>query len=148
MYPAARATVPTVVVGGPGFVGTPNNHFALEILRARQLELSYTPGEVSFRGRTWHWDVDGERLRADVGVFARLQSPLDENVTLILLQGLQTRGVFGALRAFGLSETAAPNHKLVRRIAGDCDFVAVFRVPVVAGGASIPRLSADDIFVV
>jgi hypothetical protein len=139
---------PSVIVGGIGFPGRPNNEFALETFMALGINVSHDEMSLSYRSRVWESEVRNGMLVRDSGLFARVHSPIDPDVTLILVQGTHTRGVYGAAKAFSLSEQATHNHRLAASAVGDRDFVAIFDVDIVAGEVLVPQLNEQCFFAV
>lgn len=146
-YPASLQSRPSVVIGGIGLPGQPNNGFALEVFEALDIDLSYSDMALHFDGRTWPSQLKNGMLVKDAGMFARLRSPLDSDIQLIFLQGTHTRGVFGAAKAFSLSDKARVNHDLCRRLVGERDFLAIFDVAITGGEVTVPQLNESNFFV-
>jgi hypothetical protein len=146
-YSAPLKRRPSVVVGGIGFPGKPNNEFSLEIFETLGLSLTYEDMALVYDGKRFESESRDGVLIKDGALFARIHSPVDPDVPLIFIQGTHTRGVYGASKAFSLDRRARINHETCLRVVGDRDFIAVFTVEIVGGDVRIPQLGPSDFHV-
>lgn len=133
-----------VVIGGPDF-----NQFTAELVQALPLPFTYRQrrGTTVFRdsGTDREYDLQLQRKQVcrDYGLFARFPNPLNSRNTVIMIGGLQTFGVLGAVKAFGMT---AAGRKNARRRADRCPGSPLFAVliPVVVAGGQ-PSISDIDL---
>jgi hypothetical protein len=86
-------------------------------------------------------------LRADWGYFARFKNPLNENATVVLINGIHTAGVLGAARAFCDRREALRNfHSALTSDVGTTNFESYFKVPVLNGQVKVPVIDSRTIF--
>lgn len=85
-------------------------------------------------------------LRQDRGYFARFPNPLNENTAVVLVNGIHTRGVLGAGKAFADRREALRNYHSVFTCGVDPRrFECHFAVRVVNGDVQVPEVAARDI---
>ena len=152
-----------VVIGGPGSAGEISNEICREMMREMSSHVSYSSdceqmtvarGDCSAIDLRAEYRTDGptaddlERLglRRDQAYFARFGNPLNENATVVLINGLHTAGVLGAARAFSERREALRNFLAV--LASDAEptsFECYFDVPVLNGQAKVPSVRSENI---
>ena len=140
-------TQPSIIIGGMGYENNVNNHFAKEVIEAKNIPLSYKDNHLKFYEKVYNpnFDSSNKKLLSDIGVFLRIKSPFNPQATIFSIQGIHTTGVLGAVQAFGLSSEAYKNHILCNEIAKTNDFIAIFPVDVVDGKVITPILSEEYI---
>ncbi|MEZ6137011.1 MAG: hypothetical protein R3C53_19120 [Pirellulaceae bacterium] len=85
-------------------------------------------------------------LTADWGYFARFANPLNENATVLLVNGIHTAGVAGAAMAFGERQEAMRNFEAVHTSGVDVkNFECYFRVPVLNGQVRLPLIESSKV---
>ncbi|MEQ8787434.1 MAG: hypothetical protein RIC55_14115 [Pirellulaceae bacterium] len=90
-------------------------------------------------------DADSE-LERDWGYFARFPNPLNDSATIVLVNGIHTRGVLGAARAFGDRRESLPNFQAVYQSGVEVRrFECFFEVPVVSGAFCVPKIDAANV---
>jgi transcriptional regulator with XRE-family HTH domain len=103
---------------------------------ARHLELPVTVDEsgVHTETRTFTYTIEDGELIEDVGVFVRGPHPSAPNRTLIMCNGITTRGVRGAAQTF-LNPTVRERNArwAAQRFPDDAIHCVVIRVPVLNG---------------
>lgn len=85
-------------------------------------------------------------LRTDWGYYARFENPLNENATVVVINGIHTAGVLGAARAFGGRREALRNFHAAQ--ASDIEttsFECYFEVKVLNGQIGVPVVNASNI---
>lgn len=144
-----------VVIGGPGSACGISNDISKEMMRAVGARVSYSAdceemivnrGEI-LRLQAEYSEREGRtELRRDQGYFARFRNPLNDNATVVLINGIHTRGVLGAARAFGERREALRNfHAVLASAVDPAQFEAYFGVQVLNGQVSVPMISCDNV---
>ena len=86
-------------------------------------------------------------IREDIGYFARCPNPLNEDASVVFVNGIHTAGVLGAARAFSERREALSNfHTVLRRGESSTSFECYFKVPVLIGDVRVPSLEREQIF--
>ncbi len=85
-------------------------------------------------------------LERDWGYFARFPNPLNENATVVLVNGIHTAGVVGAARAFSDRRETLRNYQSVYQSGVDvARFECFFEVPVLNGESSVPEIDPPNV---
>ena len=152
-----------VVLGGPGSTSDIGNSVCREMMEAIHSRISYsndceqmtvrTGKDAPLELRAEYRDGAGggaagqPRIREDVGYFARFPNPLNEESTVVLVNGIHTTGVLGAARAFSERREALPNfHTVLRKGESSTGFECYFKVPVLSGNVRVPSLESEQVF--
>ena len=152
-----------VVLGGPGSTSDIGNSVCKEMMEAVHSRVSYSDdcerikivmGEdapLELRAEYHNGPGSGatgqQRIREDIGYFARFPNPLNKESTAVLVNGIHTTGVLGAARAFSGRRDALPNfHTVLRMGASSTGFECYFKVPVLSGEVRVPSVGIDQIF--
>ena len=86
-------------------------------------------------------------LRTDWGYFARFNNPLNENATVVLINGIHTAGVLGAARAFCERREALRNfYAAIASGVSTTGFECYFDVPVLNGQVKVPAVDSRNVF--
>lgn len=132
-----------VVIGGPDF-----NSLTHEILRERAFPFAYRETSQApllrhvSTGDEFPLKTRSQKVVQDYGLFARFPNPLNARAAVIMIGGLQTCGVLGAVMAFGMNATARRNaKKIVQHCSGSPRFAVL--IPVTVSGSQ-PSTSAFD----
>lgn len=97
-------------------------------------------------GPSFVGDGDDRRVVEDIGMIARMPSPVDPTLTLTLFSGVYTRGVYGAVRILTDSEIGPDNADwLADRFGGAPAWCVLVRVRGVDHAIGTPRLSARGV---
>lgn len=127
-----------IVLGGPDF-----NAFADELLGGQSFPFVYrdrgreTALCEEATGREFRLGKNRGRVAHDYGLFARFPNPLNRRNIVIMIGGLQTFGVLGAVHAFGMSSLGKRNVKrVVKRCSGTPKFATIVPVHVSGGQPS------------
>jgi hypothetical protein len=84
-------------------------------------------------------DSPHANLKEDVGLLARTPNPLNSNRSLIICNGVHSRGVLGAVRTLTDAQLRDSNEEyLASNFEDAASFVILMRVPVIAGHAMTP----------
>ena len=82
-----------------------------------------------------------------LGILLVFPNPLNEESTVVLVNGIHTAGVLGAARAFGERREALSNfHTVLRKGASSTGFECYFKVPVLSGDVRVPAVGIDQVF--
>ena len=152
-----------VVLGGPGSTSDIGNSVCKEMMEAVHSRVSYSDdcermtvimGEdaplelrAEYRDGLGSSATGQQRIREDVGYFARFPNPLNEESTVVLVNGIHTTGVLGAARAFSERREALSNFDTVLRIgASSTGFECYFKVPVLSGDVRVPSVGINQVF--
>ena len=161
--PAGHTSGNLVVLGGPGSTSDIGNSVCKEMMEAIRSRVSYsddceqmtveTGKDAPLELRAEYRDGAGgdaagqPRIREGVGYFARFPNPLNEVSTVVLVNGIHTRGVLGAARAFSERREALSNFDTVLRMgASSAGFECYFKVPVLSGDVRVPSVGIDQVF--
>lgn len=128
-----------IVIGGPDF-----NTLTEMLLEDLSFPFKYRQKS----GETIFYEVDtkqefniqkrGKGALNDYGLFARFPNPWNKSKAIIMIGGLQTFGVLGAVQAFAMSTIGKRNvKKVLRRCADPLHFATLVPVKVSAGQPSI-----------
>lgn len=152
-----------VVIGGPGTTVDIGNSVCAEMMTeidshvsysddceqmiVRRPDGSFTQLEAEFRAAESIKETSSGRwLRRDKGYFARFSNPLNENATVVLVNGIHTAGVLGAARVFSERREAFKNFAAVLESGTPCDaFECVFDVQVLNGQVKVPHVVMNDV---
>lgn len=90
------------------------------------------------------WDDDAHTvLREDVGLLARAPNPLNTNRSLIICNGVHSRGVLGAVRSLTDAQLRDSNEQYIARNFGNSDSYAILvRVPIIGEQTMTPDFNA------
>ena len=151
-----------VVLGGPGSSEIGNSVCAemMEVIRSRvsysddceQMNVITDQGRaLALRAEYHSGSPSGaaphRQIRKDVGYFARFPNPLNEESTVILVNGIHTTGVLGAARVFSERREALANfHTVLGRGKSLTSFECFFKVPVLSGNVRVPFVEASRVF--
>ena len=160
--PTGHTSGNLVVIGGPGSDDI-SNRVCKEMMEAVHSRIYYsddceqmkvrTGGNAPMELRAEFRDESGgdaaehRRIRKDVGYFARFPNPLNEESTVVLVNGIHTTGVLGAARAFSERREALPNfHTVLRKGESSTGFECYFKVPVLSGNIRVPLVGSEQVF--
>jgi len=137
-----------IVIGGPDFneLTEKSNRavdlpYECKVVRGVPQYVDQTNGEKFVMEFDKH-----KRESMDYGLFARLPNPWNEKSTMILIEGLGTRGVLGALFAFGLHATGKRNAKAVMdRLGTSSGFAVLIPVPVADSEPAIASIEVTTL---
>jgi hypothetical protein len=152
-----------VVVGGPGSASDISNRLCREMMDAIRSRVSYSEDceqmsvvldsgkslelHAEYGDRPRGNTAEQRRIREDIGYFARFPNPLNEESTVVLVNGIHTTGVLGAARVFSERREALPNfHTVLRTGASSTGFECYFNVRVLNGHARVPSVARDQVF--
>ena len=91
----------------------------------------------------WH-DDSKTALREDVGLLARAPNPLNSNRTLVICNGVHSRGVLGSVRSLTDAQLRDSNEQYIARNFPHSDSYAILmRVPIIGDQAMTPDFNAD-----
>ena len=151
-----------VVLGGPGSASDISNRVCKEMMEAVHSRVGYSsdcarmmvapnggqPVELSADCRPESDGSEGwSRMREDVGYFARFPNPVNEECSVVLVNGIHTTGVLGAARAFTERREVLKNfHAVHGSGAGATAFECHFRVRVVNGHVQVPIVASSNVF--
>ena len=90
-------------------------------------------------------DPASNDLIEDVGYLARLPNPFNSNRTLIICNGIHSRGVLGAVRCLTDKRVRTANEQYVADRFSDGQFATLLRVQVVGGEAMSPDLQNPQV---
>ena len=164
-FPDGHTSGNLVVIGGPGSPGEISNGICRMMMSEVNSHVSYSPdceqmivSGCKDRSAVREAEYVGERdvqesehrkqlgLRQDYGYFARFGNPLNENATVVLINGIHTAGVLGAARAFGGRREALRNFLAVfASDANPTSFESFFTVPVLNGQVKVPVVERGDV---
>ena len=157
--PRGHANNNLVVIGGPGSSDEIENQLCREMMRSVGSRVSYsedcekmyvaldngTPVEFEAELRPGKRPEDYS-VRRDRGYFARFFNPLNENATVILVNGIHTLGVLGAALAFADRKESSRNYgSLFESSAKPESFECHFEVAVLNGMVAVPRIAPENI---
>lgn len=142
-----------VVLGGPGAPGEGGNRLTAELMKRVNCTVTYDlqGASILFGGReagsksfTSSFDERGY-LRTDFGYFGRFPNPFSPGRVCIMIHGIHTSGVLGAVQAFTDGVAGPKNAKTVLSLgqAESLFFEAIMRVDVFDGEVLIPTVSSD-----
>jgi hypothetical protein len=152
-----------VVIGGPGSAGEISNEICKEMMSEMRSHVSYsldceqmtvaqgdgTSLELRAEYRNDGQDSDAQEprdLRRDRGYFARFGNPLNENATVVLINGIHTAGVLGAARAFSERREALRNFLAVLAAGAETmSFESHFDVQVLNGQVRVPSVKQENV---
>jgi len=162
--PQGHTSSNLVVIGGPGSTEI-RNEVCRDMMSGMHSHVAYSPdceqmtvtrtaGETidlsaEYRGNGEEGDRQTARgLRTDWGYFARFHNPLNENATVVLINGIHTAGVLGAVRVFSQRREASRNFDVVLAASGIApgSFECYFEVPVLNGQVKVPSVKPNNIF--
>lgn len=161
--PEGHTSSNLVVIGGPGSAEI-SNEICREMMSAMSSHVAYSSDCEEMRvSRTSGETIDlraeyvenGERphrqsprgLRTDWGYYARFKNPLNENATVIVMNGIHTAGVLGAARAFSERREALRNfHVAQSSNVQTTSFECYFEVMVLNGQIKVPVVNSHNIF--
>ena len=154
-----------VVVGGPGSTSDISNTVCAEMMEAINSRVSYSDDcahmtvvlnkgpslelGAKYRDVPSSNTEEQRRIREDIGYFSRFPNPLNEESTVVLVNGIHTTGVLGAARAFSERREASPNfHTALGMSATPIGFECYFKVRVLNGNVRVPSVEIDQVFLV
>ena len=160
--PEGHTSSNLVVIGGPGSPEI-SNKICQEMMRTMESKVAYssdceqmtvtraTGGTVELQAeyRTNGQSANEETpldLQKDWGYFARFRNPLNEDATVVLINGIHTTGVLGAARAFSERRESLRNfHATLASGATTTNFECHFEVPVLNGHVKVPVVEPPNI---
>ncbi len=160
--PEGHTSSNLVVIGGPGSAEI-SNEICREMMSATSSHVAYssdceqmtvTKAARETVGLRAEYRTNGQSaghqtplgLRTDWGYFARFKNPLNENATVVLINGIHTAGVLGAARAFSERREALRNfHTALASAVSTTSFECHFEVPVLNGQVKVPVVDPCDI---
>ena len=150
-----------VVIGGPGSAEI-SNEMCGEMMREMNAHVSYSPdceqmivtssGEVIAQFQAEYGNrkkraKSQTELRKDHGYFARFPNPLNENASVVLINGIHTAGVLGGARAFSERREALRNFDAVLASASpQTSFECHFEVLVLNGQVKVPVVDPMNVY--
>lgn len=95
-------------------------------------------------------EYDGNGIMtSDYGYFATITNPWSKKHRIVLLHGIHTLGVLGAVKVFDDKEDAQVNLDLLQKLGFGSDFnefECVFKVPIYKGKIVTPQISIENFF--
>lgn len=89
------------------------------------------------------WGNSSGNLTEDIGLIARVPNPLNSNRSLTICNGIHSRGVLGAVRAFTDARLRDSNEKYIAgNVADSSSFAILMRVSVIGGKTMTPDFHA------
>lgn len=152
-----------VVIGGPGSPTDISNHVCQEMMSSVGSRVSYSEDcermfiasdgaeSLELRAELRSEIADPTRsdyfnIRRDYGYFARFANPLNEDTTVVLVNGIHTAGVRGAAKAFSVKEALRNYHSVFNSAANPRSFECHFEVEVLNGDVKVPSVLPDGIY--
>lgn len=161
--PEGHTSSNLVVIGGPGSEEI-SNELCGDMLRAMNACIGYSedceemivtmsggqdPNRFKAEYRTGNRDTEhsiARGVRKDRGCFARFPNPLNENASVVLVNGIHTAGVAGAARVFGERREALGNFDVVLASGVNLrSFECHFEVVVLNGEVKVPAVLQTSI---
>jgi hypothetical protein len=142
-----------VVVGGPGSQKYPGNAIAnvfssrlsIPVAYDEECEKLIVDGTEIFEG-VYEGEVGNSPLVKDFGFFGRFVNPYNPLSRIVMIHGIHTLGVLGAVRCFSNHPAAEKNLTLIHQLLGpDPEFYAIFPVEVMAGTPMVPIITPEMI---
>lgn len=129
-----------IVIGGPDF-----NELGGDIMRMAKVPFAYRTS----RGRSWFEVLatnepfrlgsdDRGRVNQDYGLFARVCNPWNPEASVVLLGGLQTFGVLGAVKALSLTQEGKARAEQLKELSSGKSNVAMLIPISVARATATP----------
>jgi CHAT domain len=160
--PEGHTSSNLVVIGGPGSTEI-RNEICKDMMSRMHSHVAYSPDceqmtvtevagetiELSAEYRPTRQGKDRRKagLRADWGYFAKFKNPINENATVILINGIHTAGVLGSVRVFSERREALRNFDAVLASGiATTSFECYFQVPVLNAQVSVPSVDRNNIF--
>lgn len=136
-----------IVIGGPDF-----NALAKEFLDSQPVPFLYKQKgydpiffEVATK-REFSMEKKKGRVTRDYGLFARFPNPVNKSNSVIMIGGLQTFGVLGAVQAFGMNTIGKKNaERIIERCTGPPRFAALIPVDISDGQPSISDIDISTL---
>lgn len=152
-FPARHIQDNLVVIGGPGEIEGEGNIICRQIMNKIDSKISYTDDcEVLLcEGKEHRASFDkNSYMTRDFGYFARFPNPFNSTSTVILINGIHTYGVLGAMRAFSDHPSAQINiRKILEKSQfkgiGGLAFESFFPVDIVSGEVVCPKIEMDNV---
>lgn len=139
-----------VLIGGPSWNGITRGF--MHLLRLPITQRLEPSGEPDFftksdgtpaRPTVLGQGTSEEQVVEDVGLFVRGTNPNSPDTDVTICSGVFTHGVLGAVRAFTNTHVAGENVEAIRERLGQItNFAVLFRVNVLGGRVTTPRLSS------
>jgi hypothetical protein len=161
--PEGHTSSNLVVIGGPGSTEI-RNEICRDMMSGMRSHVAYSSDceqmkVTSVVGETIELSAEyrdngegGGRqtslgLRTDWGYFSRFNNPLNENATVVLINGIHTAGVLGAVRVFSERREALRNFDTVLASGiATTSFECYFEVPVLNAHVRVPCVNPGNIF--
>jgi len=139
-----------VIVGGPGGTDDKGNRICKLISERMNSSVTYSDDCESMQIKnknSFSALLDGKKsVKTDYGYFARIQNPFNSNSTVILVHGIHTFGVLGAVRAFSDNTNAKKNvEKVLDKLGLNPYFESWFPVDVMDGAVIPPKIDEKNI---
>jgi hypothetical protein len=140
-----------VIIGGIGW-----NDVTRRILELTRLPVTQKEDPGSLFGEVFVVETDGEerkylprwseasprKLIEDVGLLVRMPNPLNSNRTLTICNGIQSRGVVGAVRSLTDERLRESNERYIaENFPDNQQFGILMRIQVIEGRAMTPDFS-------
>lgn len=138
-----------IVIGGPDF-----NTVSHDLIEAVQLPFTCeetTNGTVFLdrpKGTRACSESKNRMVTKDCGLFARFPNPWNEGRTVIMVCGLGTFGVLGAVKSFGMNAVGRANARTIKRITKSANpqFTALVPTAVISAQPTPSRVTADSLY--
>jgi DNA-binding transcriptional regulator YiaG len=145
-FPSQIAEDDVIVLGGIGYPGKPNNHFALRLIEEKGIPLEYDGISLIYNDKRWDSVYQNDILIKDVGFISSFKNPFNPKKRVVTIQGIHTLGVLGAVRAFSLNAAAIENHKIAQKLFGKKEYCCIFDVNIFGERPVIARLKEESFF--
>jgi len=161
--PEGHTSSNLVVIGGPGSAEI-RNEICRDMMSGMHSHVAYSPdceqmkvtsvsGETIDLSAEYRENREGSGrqsslgLLTDWGYFARFNNPLNANATVVLINGIHTAGVVGAVRVFSERREALRNFDTVLASGiATTSFECYFEVPVLNAQVRVPCVNPNSIF--
>jgi hypothetical protein len=143
-----------ILLGGVAWNDVTGRLSEISKLPVRQVDRGREFGQIFVAGvgdeerEFWPRWLDQEKrvLAADVGLLARVPNPLNANCTLTICNGIQSRGVYGAVRTLTDAVLRDSNEKYISKNFGDArSFEILMSVQVIKSHAMTPDFNSPDV---
>ena len=138
-----------IVIGGPDF-----NTVSRDLIKAVRLPFTCeetTKGTAFLdteKGTQVCSESKSRMVTKDCGLFARFPNPWNEGRTVIMVCGLGTFGVLGAVKSFGMNKVGRANARTIKRITKSANpqFAALVPIPVISAQPTASRISVGSMY--
>ncbi len=103
-------------------------------------------------GNTHDYSADYDKngiMTSDYGYFASIVNPWNPKYRIIIIHGIHTLGVLGAVKIFSDEVFSAENIQMLEKLGLSKSFIefeCIFKVPVFNGKIGVPRLSMENLY--